>query len=184
MKESTHLIHVNVRSIRRCRNLAVGGPSDCFQPSFLNRYRDNALPPTPIFFTSFALDRQLRLERQKTAALTKECKRLKEVWVNSISAAEVEEECIINKMMKRLNQLKCEKEKLAVEVEVEEELLINNMSKRYRERENQLQEEVETLRQRVFELEEQARVNAESRHAAVGNNSSEGERGEGGEGVA
>ena len=87
-------------------------------------------------------------------------------------------------MMKRLNQLKREKEKLAVEVEVEEELLINNMSKRYRERENQLQEEVETLRQRVFELEEQARVNAESRHAAVGNNSSEGERGEGGEGVA
>ena len=87
-------------------------------------------------------------------------------------------------MMKRLNQLKCEKEKLAVEVEVEEELLINNMSKRYQERENQLQKEVETLRQRVFELEEQARVNAESREAAVRNDSGEGETGEMGEGVA
>ena len=87
-------------------------------------------------------------------------------------------------MMKRLNELKREKEKLAVEVEVEEELLINNMSKRYQERENQLQKEVETLRQRVFELEEQARVNAESREAAVRNDSGEGETGEMGEGVA
>ena len=87
-------------------------------------------------------------------------------------------------MMKRLNELKREKEKLAVEVEVEQELLINNMSKRYQERENQLQKEVETLRQRVFELEEQARVNAESREAAVRNDSGEGETGEMGEGVA
>ena len=87
-------------------------------------------------------------------------------------------------MMKRLNELKREKEKLAVEVEVEEELLINNMSKRYQERENQLQKEVETLRQRVFELEEQARVNAESREAAVRNDSGEGETGEMGEAVA
>ena len=86
--------------------------------------------------------------------------------------------------MKRLNELKREKEKLAVEVEVEEELLINNMSKRYQERENQLQKEVETLRQRVFELEEQARVNAESREAAVRNDSGEGETGEMGEAVA
>ena len=67
---------------------------------------------------------------------------------------------------------------------MEEELLINNMSKRYQERENQLQKEVETLRQRVFELEEQARVNAESREAAVRNDSGEGETGEMGEGVA
>ena len=43
---------------------------------------------------------------------------------------EQEEECITNKLMKRLKQLRDEKETLANEVESEEEYLVNNLQKR------------------------------------------------------
>ena len=43
---------------------------------------------------------------------------------------EQEEECITNKLMKRLKKLRDEKETLANEVENEEEYLVNNLQKR------------------------------------------------------
>ncbi|CAN0428663.1 unnamed protein product, partial [Laminaria digitata] len=43
---------------------------------------------------------------------------------------EAEEECLINRMMKRLMELKKEKEDLALEVEREEELLTNTLQKK------------------------------------------------------
>jgi hypothetical protein len=81
---------------------------------------------------------------------------LKEQAVQTYARAEAEEECLINKMMKRLNELKKEKETLAVEVscppwcpfyvrgaltwalspcqvEREEELLTNTLQRRLRE---------------------------------------------------
>lgn len=43
---------------------------------------------------------------------------------------EQEEEFLVNKLSKRLNQLKREKQTLANEVEQEEEYLVNNLQKR------------------------------------------------------
>uniref|UniRef100_A0A7S2RXB8 Uncharacterized protein n=1 Tax=Rhizochromulina marina TaxID=1034831 RepID=A0A7S2RXB8_9STRA len=76
---------------------------------------------------------ELTRERQRNASLAQEVQRLKRVCAESISQAETEEECIINRMMKRLSDLKREKEALAIEVEREEELLTNTMSKRLTE---------------------------------------------------
>ena len=65
---------------------------------------------------------------------------------------EQEEECITNKLMKRLKQLRDEKQTLANEVEHEEEYLVNNLQKRLQkvngeklELENQLELEQEYI---------------------------------------
>lgn len=51
-------------------------------------------------------------------------------WDDLLLQVEQEEEYITNKLMKRLEQLKNEKQSLANEVEQEEEYLINNLQKR------------------------------------------------------
>jgi len=113
----------------------------------------------PIRSESEELRAQLALERQKTASLEVEVTRLKNTCVDVISKAEAEEECMINRMMKRLTELKHEKEQLAMEIEREEELLTNNLQKRLVEaqkarseaesREHAMREELDTIKARL-----------------------------------
>jgi hypothetical protein len=65
------------------------------------------------------LKQQLLHERQRNQYLTTEVARLRQAAVEINQAAEAEEESIINRMVKRLEEIKKEKEDLALEVERE-----------------------------------------------------------------
>ena len=65
------------------------------------------------------LKQQLMHEKQKNHYLTTEVARLRQAAVEINQAAEAEEESIINRMVKRLEEIKKEKEDLALEVERE-----------------------------------------------------------------
>eukprot|EP00612_Vaucheria_litorea_P004531 CAMPEP_0171460346 /NCGR_PEP_ID=MMETSP0945-20130129/5255_1 /TAXON_ID=109269 /ORGANISM="Vaucheria litorea, Strain CCMP2940" /LENGTH=223 /DNA_ID=CAMNT_0011986523 /DNA_START=152 /DNA_END=823 /DNA_ORIENTATION=- len=87
-------------------------------------------------------------------------------------AIEAEEECITNRMMKRLNELKKEKENLVVEVEREEEHMTNTLQRKLTkvrqekvDLENQLEREQEYL---VNKLQKQlSQVIAEKERLAL-----------------
>ncbi|KAK9798953.1 hypothetical protein WJX73_004823 [Symbiochloris irregularis] len=73
---------------------------------------------------------QLDLERRRSSGFAAELRAAKEHQIQIQKQVEMEEEYITNKLMKRLEQLKNEKQSLANEVEQEEEYLINNLQKR------------------------------------------------------
>lgn len=94
-----------------------------------------AAPPSPLLTPrappAAMEDRELLvLERQRTAALELEVRTLREALVQMGESTEFEEERIANRLIKRLHELKAEKEKLALEVEREEELLTNSLQKK------------------------------------------------------
>ena len=92
-------------------------------------------PPSPA--TSMSDDDALVLERQRTAALELEVKTLRSSLVALGESTEAEEERLTNRLIKRLHDVKSEKEQLALEVEREEGLLTNNLQKKL----NQLRKE-------------------------------------------
>eukprot|EP00884_Botryococcus_braunii_P019655 jgi/Botrbrau1/6373/Bobra.0098s0032.1 len=113
---------------------------------------------------------QLEVQTRKANNYAEELRQQKEQNLAVQKQIEIEEECITNKLMKRLEALKREKQVLATEVETEEEFLVNNLQKRLQkltqekvalesqleaENEyvtNQLQRKVEELRQQQLRL--------------------------------
>lgn len=73
---------------------------------------------------------QIEAERRRAAGYQEELKSAKEHHFLIQKQVEQEEEFLVNKLSKRLNQLKREKQTLANEVEQEEEYLVNNLQKR------------------------------------------------------
>lgn len=73
---------------------------------------------------------QIEVERRRAAGYQGQLKTAKENHFNIQKQVEQEEEFLVNKLSKRLNQLKREKQTLANEVEQEEEYLVNNLQKR------------------------------------------------------
>ncbi|KAK9814140.1 hypothetical protein WJX72_001207 [[Myrmecia] bisecta] len=80
----------------------------------------------------------LEQEQRRSSGLAEELRHTKEHHLSVLNREkvdlenqlEVEQEFIVNKLMKRLEQLKQDKQKLANEVEFEEEYLVNNLQKR------------------------------------------------------
>ncbi|RLN89720.1 hypothetical protein BBJ28_00020337 [Nothophytophthora sp. Chile5] len=110
----------------------------------------------------------LVLERQRTAALEMEAKMLRAALVALGESTEFEEERMTNRLIKRLSDVKGEKEKLALEVEREEELLTNNLQKKLdqlrKEKvdlENKLENEQEYIVNRLSKQLEAARAEKE-----------------------
>eukprot|EP01138_Halocafeteria_seosinensis_P006489 gb/GECG01006633.1/.p1 GENE.gb/GECG01006633.1/~~gb/GECG01006633.1/.p1 ORF type:complete len:587 (+),score=134.16 gb/GECG01006633.1/:1-1761(+) len=103
----------------------------------------SVLPPPP------AEDSPTQL-KQQNAYLREEVKRLKESMSKLVSSAEMEEEYITNKLMKKLSTLKQEKEKLALEVDREEEFLTNTLQKKL----SKVQQEKEEAQQRLDQEQE------------------------------
>eukprot|EP00904_Undaria_pinnatifida_P009120 jgi/Undpi1/5338/HiC_scaffold_2.g00619.m1 len=123
------------------------------------------------------------MEKHKNAHLEGELVKLRKSAVEISQQVEAEEECLINRsatrssllvrrMMKRLMELKKEKEDLALEVEREEELLTNTLQKKLNQLrqekvdlENQLEREQEYV---VNKLRKQlAQVTAEKERMAM-----------------
>lgn len=76
------------------------------------------------------LRQELELERYKNAQLAAQLARQKLLNETLQAQAEKEEEAIANRLMKRLDDLKREKEMLARQVEMEEEMITNKLSKK------------------------------------------------------
>jgi coiled-coil domain-containing protein 6 len=72
----------------------------------------------------------LELEKRRNKSICEELRLTKEQNLQVQKQVEQEEEYITNKLMKRLEQLKNEKQVLVNEVEQEEEYLVNNLHKR------------------------------------------------------
>eukprot|EP00210_Caulerpa_lentillifera_P008033 g7670.t1 len=87
---------------------------------------------------------KLAKERRRSGAYAEELRLVKERSIQMQVTIEQEEECISNKLLKRLEQLKKEKQILANEVEQEEEFLTNT-----------LQKKLEKLNQEKIDLENQ-----------------------------
>ncbi|CAH0517706.1 unnamed protein product [Peronospora belbahrii] len=109
-------------------------------------------------------DDALILERQRTAALELEVKALRASLVALGESTEFEEERMTNRLMKRLHDVKSEKEKLVLEVEREEELLTNKLQKKLNQLrkekvdlENKLENEQEYIVNRLSKQLEAAR---------------------------
>ncbi|KAA8493346.1 PH domain-containing rcdII [Porphyridium purpureum] len=88
--------------------------------------------------------RELLTEKHRRTIAEEQYSRLKESVAQSVKQVEAEEELISNTLMKRLAQLKMEKEKLALQIEEEEEFLTNN-----------LQMKLEKLKHEKVDLENQ-----------------------------
>lgn len=73
---------------------------------------------------------QYEMERRRSEGLATELRMAKELSVAVQKQVEQEEEYITNKLMKRLEELKRDKAKLATEVEREEEFLTNTLQKK------------------------------------------------------
>ncbi len=98
------------------------------------------------------LQRELAREKHKNAQLTSQLQRQTQLQGRLQLQAEQEEEYITNKLMKRLETLKQEKEELARQVEVEEEMITNALTKKLQKvkeekvlLENQLEQEQEYI---------------------------------------
>mmetsp|Transcript_51542 Transcript_51542/g.102579 ORF Transcript_51542/g.102579 Transcript_51542/m.102579 type:complete len:418 (-) Transcript_51542:380-1633(-) len=99
-----------------------------------------------------ALRRELEHEKHRNTQLTAQLKRQTQLQGRLQLQAEQEEEYITNKLMKRLEALKQEKEDLARQVEVEEEMITNALTKKLQKvkeekihLENQLEQEQEYI---------------------------------------
>mmetsp|Transcript_2105 Transcript_2105/g.6342 ORF Transcript_2105/g.6342 Transcript_2105/m.6342 type:complete len:207 (+) Transcript_2105:241-861(+) len=68
--------------------------------------------------------------RQRVSRLEDEIVRLKKQSIAASQAAEAEEEGIVNRVLKRLNDLKKEKEDLIMSIEQEEEFLTNTLQRK------------------------------------------------------
>mmetsp|Transcript_2078 Transcript_2078/g.4426 ORF Transcript_2078/g.4426 Transcript_2078/m.4426 type:complete len:163 (+) Transcript_2078:154-642(+) len=104
-----------------------------------------------------SIEIQLHRERQRNRELTAEVARLKRACGDLSTAAEVEEERMVNRMLGRLLELRKEKEALAIEVELEEEHLTNTMQRRLAEallQKSVAESRAEGLSTRVERLEE------------------------------
>lgn len=73
---------------------------------------------------------EVRGLRHRISELEGELRQVRKRSMVAIQAAEAEEECLVNRMMKSLTNLKKEKEDLAIAVEQEEELLTNTLQRR------------------------------------------------------
>jgi len=102
---------------------------------------------------------ELEREKARSTSLLKEVERVKARTVEVSVEAEAEEECMTNKLTKRLLQLKKEKEILANAVEQEEELLTNNLQRQL----TQLKQEKVSLESQL-EAEHEAVVNRLRKH--------------------
>ncbi|GBG29363.1 Coiled-coil domain-containing protein 6 [Hondaea fermentalgiana] len=104
----------------------------------------------------------LDAERRKNAALTDELAALRAQLLKNSVEAEAEEEFLINKLNKKLDQLVREKERLAQEVEREEELITNTLQKQL----TQLRKDKIDLENKL-EQEQECMVNKLQRRVAV-----------------
>jgi len=73
---------------------------------------------------------ELQAEKLRNKKLTEENKRLRQAGVNIQARAEMEEELISNTLLKKINELKREKETLVNDYENEEEFLTNDLSRK------------------------------------------------------
>ena len=96
--------------------------------------------------------RELEREKHRNSQLQAQVKRQTQLQGQLQLQAEQEEEYITNKLMKRLETLKSEKEELARQVEVEEEMITNALTKKLQKvkeekihLENQLEQEQEYI---------------------------------------
>lgn len=116
-----------------------------------------------------ALREMLVIEQRRSKALAQELQQMRETIVNNAMKAEAEEECISNKLTRRLADLAAEKARLAIEVEREEELISNTLQKQLAqlrkdkvELENQLEQEQEAM---VNKLQRQVATLEREKHA-------------------
>jgi len=97
---------------------------------------------------------ELESQRQHNRVLKESLKRQRDITSNLVCKVEAEEENITLTLVKRLNQLRKEKEELAVSVEAEEEFVVNKLMKRL---EVLRKEKIEI--EMVMEKEQEAMVN-------------------------
>eukprot|EP00698_Gefionella_okellyi_P019111 TRINITY_DN5811_c0_g1_i1.p1 TRINITY_DN5811_c0_g1~~TRINITY_DN5811_c0_g1_i1.p1 ORF type:complete len:396 (-),score=86.32 TRINITY_DN5811_c0_g1_i1:155-1342(-) len=114
------------------------------------------------------LTHDLEAEKVTSGKLAAELRIVKERALRQVADAEMEEESIANRLLKKVNNLQQEKEKLVMEVEREEEMLTNNLQKKLdalrREKvavENQLEIEQEYI---TNKLQKQLRTVQEEKH--------------------
>merc|ERR1712070_1236985 len=103
----------------------------------------------------YANEKNAHVLRSRCLVLEKEVLKLKERAINNFCCMEVEEEGITNRVMKKLQEVKKEKERLAIEVEREEEMITNSLQKKMKKLiqdkidiENQLEQEQESITNR------------------------------------
>ncbi len=100
------------------------------------------------------LQQLLAIETEQTAQLQEQNNKLKKNMCKLQSSAEAEEEYISNTLLKRIDQLKIEKQELLVKLEAEEEMITNQLQKKLQ----QLQKEKIQM-EITLEQEQESMVN-------------------------
>lgn len=96
------------------------------------------------------LREQLERERKRSSSYAAEIRKLKEHQLETQQRVEQEEEFMTNTLMKRLEQLKVEKQAIVAQVEQEEEFLTNSLQRR-----------LDAVNREKFQLEQQLEAEQE-----------------------
>lgn len=109
-------------------------------------------PDDAVLERRYEAETDIETLRERCKVLEKEVRLLKEKTIKNFVQMEAEEEGITNRVIKRLDEVKKEKERLAIEVEREEEMLTNKLQRKLRQVlqekidiENQLEQEQENI---------------------------------------
>ena len=109
----------------------------------------------------YSNETDINVLRERCQILEKENQHLKENAIKNFCQMEAEEEGITNRVIKKLDEVKKEKERLAIEIEREEEMLTNSLQRKLRQVlqekidiENQLEQEQENIMNRYVRVVE------------------------------